>query len=29
MTIGLAAYRDPKWRQLPWMLLVPFVRADR
>lgn len=29
MTIGLANYRDDKWLQLPWMLLVPFVRADR
>lgn len=29
MTIGLAEYRDPKWLQLYWMLLVPFVKADR
>lgn len=29
MTIGLANYRDPKWLQLHWMLLVPVVRADR
>jgi sterol desaturase/sphingolipid hydroxylase (fatty acid hydroxylase superfamily) len=28
MTIGLPNYRDRKWLQLPWMLLVPFVRAD-
>lgn len=28
MTIGLANYRDRKWLQLHWMLLVPFVRAD-
>lgn len=28
MTIGLGNYRDQKWLKLPWMLLVPFVRAD-
>lgn len=29
MTIGLGNYRDSKWLKLNWMLLVPFVRADR
>lgn len=29
MTIGLADYRNQKWLQLHWMLLVPFVKADR
>jgi len=28
MTIGLGNYRNPKWLQINWMLLVPFVRAD-
>lgn len=28
MTIGLENYREQKWLELPWMLLVPFVRAD-
>jgi sterol desaturase/sphingolipid hydroxylase (fatty acid hydroxylase superfamily) len=29
MTIGLGNYRDPKWLKINWMLLTPFVRADR
>ncbi len=29
MTIGLGNYRDSKWLKLHWMLLVPFVQADR
>ena len=29
MTIGLGNYRDPKWLKIHWMLLTPFVRADR
>ena len=29
MSIGLANYRDPKWLKINWMLLTPFIRADR
>jgi len=29
MVIGLAGYREPKWLQLPWMLLVPISKRNR
>lgn len=29
MKIGLANYRDSKWLQIPWMLVVPFARYPR